>query len=398
MQNVSLAQSIELLLNFNKQWHIMSELILDRIYSHTLARQIIEEGLLPAENPDTHIPPEEKFLQPTLQAMLMYGDALSFTEGLNLNANRLNELGVLELGELAPNSLPIFDEETLRSINQEAFYSEIRQLTPFVSLFIQQYLEEYLNSGSKGPVLLDYLCNFSPDKLGSKKMRLIAEQLPELIFQYALGDQKNWDNIHAKGFSEEAIDFVNMVGIVDSEQFVNLTIAINEPKKLIAESQQRTLPIFGSMLRCPSGSLREPVDQAESAISVMEIVTSELGYELPIIKSVTELLELSNDDRVISLRAEVKNVAKELSKGNLEIIPQLSKKVEKAGQELALVSERRDRIKWAFMIPVATGLLETVIGLFPIVSTIISLGLAGGDHVLKKKEEANQWTWLLSKQ
>lgn len=373
----------------------MAGLIIDNLYTGALIAQMVEEGLLSFKDPEMHSPPNKRLVERCLQSMLLFGPALIFRddEGLEVPVNRLKEFPILEIGPQRPNSFPIWRDSPKPTLKEtEGYIEEAKYLRPLIAPYLYQLLKGYLESET----LLDKAFGLSFDKLGPQKTRRIVEVLPEVALYHALVNQDEGVDIFELGYSEQAVFLVDGGNVIDETLLPTLLWAINEPKKLISESQQRQLPILSEIIRTPPKAITRPLQEADSVLEVVRITLADAGFELPKIKTVTQLLDLQDDDRLRSLRALAKEVTEGLGRGQLDVISGLQHRIGEASRSLAEVSKFRKRMHWAFAVPVAVGLAEILVGMLPVVSTSMALGLGGGEYALRQKEKRHQWTWLLA--
>lgn len=115
---------------------------------------------------------------------------------------------------------------------------------------------------------------------------------------------------------------------------------------------------------------------------------------MPRLQTTQELLMLMDDDRVLSLRAVVKSLTKALEEGDTTAIVNFQKQAKDSSRALKDISKHRRILRWTFLAPVAVGVAETLLGLLPAASVVMSLGLGAADFALGRRELANQWVWL----
>jgi len=374
----------------------MAGVILDALYADALIDQALAEGLVTAKSPGNDSHTIEKLVPRALQSILLFGPALIFRDEdrLCVPGKSLQELPFIEIAPQAPNSFPIYEGSQKATEEEvEDFLQEARYLRPFIAPWLYRLLKGYLESNT----ILDKAFGLSFEKLRPQRLRRIVEQLPEIALLCVVGSERQWESIEERGYHEQAFSLVDGGRLIDESLLPTILVAANEPKKLLTESRMRHAPVLSEMLECPSRSVPHRFQEAESLLSVVRLSLSEVGYELPRLTTISQLLELEGDDRVLSLRHAIREFTSELSQGSVDAALRLQRQADEASRALKDLTRWRKRTQWTFLVPLAVGLAEALSGLFPSVSIAATLGLAGGEYAIRQKEKKYQWTGLLSR-
>lgn len=367
---------------------LMAGLIIDNFFTNALISQIVHEGLL--QSTSSNLPRlNPKRVELLLQSILLCGPALAFNLDKELSVSRreLEKLGICEIGDPYINALPIRTTQSPTEAEIIRAFQEVKYYKPFIVPYLYKGIKGYLEDDAA----LDKLFDLSYKKLGATKTRRLVEALPELALHFVF----DWSDTDTSAFPEEAVTLIDGGSLLDETLIPMLLLIINEPKKLIAESHQRKLPILSTAVRSPVRSISRPKMEADTIVQVIQFALSESGYEMPRITTVSKLLELIEDDRVLSLRSVIKDLTKALERGQVDAIPKFQKQAQEATRSLQDISRFRQVLRWSFLLPLATGVAETFMGALPTASIAMSLGQTAADFALSQQEKKHEWIWLL---
>lgn len=366
-------------------------LILDTQFLNLLQQQAVQEGLITTKTEvnDRLDRSQQYLVEKCLQSILVYGPALSFStdDELFVDTSKFTGLGLCTLGGRSPNGYPIYKGDNPSQLKVSEILQELKFLRRFVTPYLYQIMKDYL----AGDTLIDKAFGLSYSKLGPKRMKAFIDSLPELAVHYALG---TWDAARLeKLYSPDAVTFME-VSFLDETVVPLILLWSNEAKVLIRESHARGLPILSNVIRPHKSAMPHPNRYAPDEITILNYALDHAGLELPRVTTIEQLLSLQNDDRVLSFRHQISELLSEVREGNFGAVHGLQRRVKEATHGLQSVSKYRRRMRWTWMIPIATGLVETVLGILPTVSIATSLGLATGDFIMSKQEERHKWIWL----
>lgn len=373
----------------------MPGLILDGVFARTLEQQLVYEGLL--EPITDSAKPDPKLVELCLQSILLYGPAIVFRNFKEYSVARRKELESFRLcfiEDALPNSFPFFNDQNPSREQILSAIAEARLLKNFITPFLRNFLEPYYGEGTAFELL-----GISYKQLGPYKARKVIEALPEITIRTAFDQWDDLSNYEIEDFVDTHFPFAAKVlirhsDLIDQSLVPSLLFLINEPKKLIFESWNRSLPILSTIIRPPKRTIVRPTLNALDAIPVIKLALSESGLSMPRIRTTQELLRLMDDDRVLSLRAVMKDLTKALERGETSAIANFQKEAKDSNRALKEISKHRRILRWTFLAPVAMGVAETLLGLFPAASVVTSLGLGAADLALGRRELAHQWSWL----
>jgi hypothetical protein len=368
-------------------------LILDGIFARALEQQLVYEGLLQADVDDTE--PDPGLVELCLQSILLYGPAIIFRHAKELSASRrkkLESFGLCSVEDALPNSFPFYRNQSPSKEQVLSAIAEARHLKNFITPFLRKLLGTYFGERTAFEIL-----GMSFKQIGPYKARKVIEAIPELAIRQVF-DQ--WDDLpygeelDERYFPFEAAALIRQSDLIDESLIPSLLFLINEPKKLISESWNRRLPILSTVIRPRQRTVVRPTLNALDTIPVIKFALSESGLKMPRLRTTEQLLKLMDDDRVLSLRAVVKSLTGALETGQTDAIVKFQKQARDSSRALQQISKHRRILRWTFLAPVALGVAETLLGVLPSVSVVMSLGLGAADFALGRRELANQWIWL----
>jgi len=357
-----------------------------------LYTQLLDEGIISGDvdHNITHLNREYPTqLNQLLEALLLFGQATSFCESDDIVSKLKPFKNLIAFGDPYTNSIPLrkkdnpSHDQLLQAAKEIAYYKDF--ITPYLYEVLVPY---FLEEDSAWGILL----GLKKKKLSHQKLRHIIGALPELALYYA---SDLTDEIDLSKYPKEAVDIMEY-SIVDETLLPALLLTANEPKKLIAESHYLRKPILSGVIKTPKSLPLKPHGYVSNLSSVVKLAFSRSGLELPKVQTVEQVLRLSDDDRIVSLRSLVGEFVENIRRGNVGEIIDLKARLDKAVKSLSTISKRKKVAKWSFVLPIAGSLIEVIMGMFPIASIAVCIGLETYDKYLDSIENKNRWAWLFA--
>jgi len=360
-----------------------------------LEMQIAREKILASDRIPQKIPRKTTLLEKSLQGILHFGTACAFEhpDEIYFNQERLESLNILKIQDPSINSLPIRPSDNPSEEEKNAAIEDIQHWGPLASRYVYHWLDKMV------PKELLSLYGFAPASLANiskNHKKQISHYAPEIALRFCFQNEDDFldslDNQNIPGFVRDIILYGSLV----NHKFVPfLLLAANQAKLLITESNQSQLPLLSNIIQ-PSFYRKKSVLNASSCMDLFKAAIAQEGYQMPRVGTVSNLISLLKDDRVLSLQSFITEFRTALNEGNFEKLPNLRNKIKKSTTKLSRLSKGKIFMRWSFLLPISTGIAEAFAYTLPIASTLSALGLEYLHTKMIKSELRHKWVSLLS--
>lgn len=368
-------------------------MIIDDKFTNILFCQLVDEGIVSApvddwiEGVNTK---NKKDLGKLFEAILLNKKITSFSESEDIiESIKKATPSLIDFQDPNRNSIPLRKIDTPDRNEIFQTVSEVRFYKDFVTPFLYNTLKSVLLDQNS---LWNKLLTRDGRHFDDGKLRRIINNIPELVIYYAAG---MWEEIDKNSYPEEAIDIMEF-SFIDETFIPAILITINEPKKLLLESNSLQEPILTTKIILPSSTALNYHSSSVQELKMMKVAFSNSGLFLPKIDNAEHLLNLLQDDRVISFQSMTNELFMRIRNGDVSGLTNLLKNYEDAKKGLNSISKKKQIVKWSFWGPVAAGVVETLLGALPIASMTAGLALQGYSNTLDKAEQKNKWAWLIN--
>jgi hypothetical protein len=363
-----------------------------------LQMQILRERILTHQYGPEIVPKKSPALLETcMQAILHFGPAVAFErpEELYFPKASFEKLGLAIIEDPVQNSLPIYPDLKPSQEQITEAMEEIGYWSSLTGSFVLPWVRHRLNLISRNPVVSAALRSAFVRDLSPKEESLFAAVAPEIALRLCyqeVDEVLQW--LEERGIPDRFATLFAAGNRFDDNFTKFLLVTVNNAKVALTESQARGLPVLSRVVRptCRPHHLKSSVG---AGMQVLKIALSAEGYEMPRIVTVSNLVTLLRERRVLEFQKLIREFGESLFRGDLQLVPRISARIRKSARELARLSRAQKVMRWRWMIPVGVGVLELLHGHTPEYSILAELGVEGANEKLRQAQEKRSWLSLL---